>query len=211
MELAARTLTHPLVRVNSWAAAAVNALRRLRHAPDRRLHPYRRAAALARLRAEPLPLSILLVCEGNIYRSPFAAGALRALLPPEARAAVRVASAGFVGPGRPAPPAGVAAAARRGVDLSAHRSTPLTHAAVYGARLVVVMEPRQAWRVRMRFGVRGSRVMVMGDLDPLPIRTRAIRDPWEADEEVLEAAYARVGRCAAAMAQALCRDASPAA
>ena len=226
MELAARSLTHPSSRVQSWAAAAVDALRRLRHAPDSRLHPYRRAAALARLRAEPLPVSILFVCEGNIYRSPFAAGALRALLPPEAREVVRVASAGVVGPGRPAPPAGMAAAARRGVDLSAHRSTPLTHAAVYGARLVVVMEPRQAWRVRMRYGdeswmvrlvlrmrygVLGARVLVMGDLDPLPIRTRAISDPWEEDEEVLEAAYARVGRCAVVMAQALCGDPSSAA
>ena len=83
------------------------------------------------------------------------------------------------------------------------RSALLTHQAVYGASLVVVMDPRQGWRLRARFGVTGARVVVMGDLDPLPIRTRAIHDPWEAGDEVLESAYARVGRCARAMADAL--------
>ena len=210
MELA----THPpraLAAPPEWTLAARDLLRRLRHVPDRWLHRRRRAAALARLRAEPLPTSILFVCEGNIFRSPFAAAALHALLPAESRAGVRVASAGFVGPGRPSPPPALDAAARRGVHLDDHRSLLLTHAAVYGARLVVVMEPRQGWRLRMRFGIRGARVLVMGDLDPLPIRTRAIRDPWEEDEEVLEAAYARVGRCAAVMAQTLCGDAPRAA
>lgn len=186
-----------------WAAAARGLLRRLRHAPDRLLHRRRRAAALARLRALPVPASILFVCEGNIFRSPFAAGALRALLPPVVAARVRVASAGFVGPGRRPPRPALAAAARRGVDLARHRSALLSHASVYGAGLIVVMEPRQAWRLRVRFGVRGSRILVMGDLDPLPVRTRAVRDPWEEDNEVLEASYARLGRCVAAMAHAL--------
>ena len=203
MELA----TRPLPRAFSSPPAPADGLRgvlsRLRHLPDRWLHRRRRAAALARLRAEPLPTSILFVCEGNIFRSPFAAAALRALLPPEVGLAVRVRSAGFLGPGRPAPDPALRAAGRRGVDLAAHRSALLTHAAVYGASLVVVMEPRQGWRLRMRFGVRRERVLVMGDLDPLPIRTRAVRDPWEQDADVLEAAYARLGRCAAAMAQAL--------
>lgn len=195
-----------LPRPLSVRPAADGLLRWLRHAPDRWLHRRRRAAALQRLRAESLPTSILFVCEGNIFRSPFAAAALRRLLPADASAAVRIASAGFLGPGRPPPPPALRAAARRGVDLSAHHSALLTHAAVYGARLILVMEPRQAWRLRMRFGVPGSRILVMGDLDPLPIRTRAVRDPWEQDDEVLEAAYARVGRCVVAIADALCGD-----
>lgn len=196
-------LPRPRAERSGWTAALTDLARRVRHAPDRWLHRRRRAATLARLRAEPLPTSILFVCEGNIFRSPFAAGALAALLPPEAAERVSVASAGFLGPNRPTPPPALRAAAVRGVDLAAHRSALLTHRAVYAARLIVVMEPRQAWRLRARFGVEGARVLVMGDLDPLPIRTRAVRDPWEQDGEVLASAYARVGRCAAAMAAAL--------
>lgn len=207
MDVLTPSLPRP-VRVPAWPAGPRELLRRLRHAPDRWLHRRRRAAALARLRAEPLPTCILFVCEGNIFRSPFAAGALGALLPEPVRDAVRITSAGFLGPGRPAPDGALAAAARRGVDLALHRSSLVSHAVVYGARLVVVMEPRQAWRIRMHFGVRGARVMVMGDLDPLPIRTRAVADPWEQDEAVIEAAYARLGRCAAAMAAALAESAA---
>jgi protein-tyrosine phosphatase len=200
--------THPLPRAAPapWTAPG-ELLRRLRHAPDRLMHRHRHAAALARVRAERLPTSILFVCEGNIFRSPFAAAALESLLPDEVRVAVRIASAGFLGPGRMAPPPALRAATRRGVDLTAHRSALVTHASVYGARLIVVMEPRQKWRLRMRFGVRGERVLVMGDLDPLAIATRAVVDPWEADELVLESAYARVGRCARAMADALAETA----
>ena len=207
MNVLSPSLPRP-VRVPAWSAWPRQVLRRLRHAPDRWLHRRRRAAALARLRAEPLPTSILFVCEGNIFRSPFAAGALAALLPPSLASAVRIASAGFVGPGRPTPAGALAAAARRGVDLAPHRSSVLSHASLYGSRLIVVMEPRQAWRIRMHFGVRAARVMVMGDLDPLPIHTRAVADPWEQDEGVIEAAYARVGRCAAAMAAALAESAA---
>jgi protein-tyrosine phosphatase len=206
MELATRPLPRALAAPPASADGVRRVLSHLRHLPDRWLHRRRRAAALARLRAVPLPACILFVCEGNIFRSPFAAAALRALLPPEVGTAVRVRSAGFVGPGRRAPEPALRAAERRGVDLGAHRSALLTHAAVYGASLIVVMEPRQGWRLRMRFRVRRERVLVMGDLDPLPIRTRAVRDPWEQDGDVLEAAYARLGRCAAAMAQALATE-----
>src|SRR6266700_3534397 len=97
--------------------------RGLRHAPDRLLHPLRRRTASRALRARPWPRTILVVCHGNICRSPFAAGLLARALGP---AGTRVASAGFVGPGRPAPAEGSIAAARRGIDLSRHRSQLLT-------------------------------------------------------------------------------------
>ena len=207
MELATPTpRAVPVPPAGGWTASARNAFVHLRHGPDRLLHRFRRSAALARLRAEPLPTSILFVCEGNIFRSPFAVGAVEAVLPEEVRVAVRLSSAGFTGPGRGTPAPALDAALRRGVDLAAHRSALVSHAAVYGACLIVVMEPRQKWRLRMRFGVRGERVLVMGDLDPLPIPTRGIVDPWRADELVLERAYDRVERCARTLAEALAAD-----
>ncbi|HEX8692834.1 MAG TPA: hypothetical protein VF746_10465 [Longimicrobium sp.] len=185
------------------AALARRAARRARHAPDRLLHPWRRAAALARVRAEPLPESVLFVCTGNIYRSPYAAAALERCLPGALRAAVRVSSAGFVGPGRPPPEPAVRVAARRSVDLSAHRSSLITAERVRAAALVVVMDPRHASALRARFGPAALRVELLGDFDPQPIDTRAVRDPWGAGDDVLEASYGRVERCVGALARAM--------
>ena len=72
-------------------------LRLGRHAPDRLLHPLRRRAARADLTRRVAPSSMLVICHGNICRSPFAAAVLRARL---AGTGVCVESAGFFGPGR---------------------------------------------------------------------------------------------------------------
>src|SRR5712671_2170942 len=136
--------------------------RALRHAPDRLLHPLRRRAVKRALQARPWPRTILVVCHGNICRSPFAAGLLSGAL---AAGGTLVASAGFVGPGRAAPAEGSIAAARRGVDLSA----PVLAAE---AQVIVVMDARQHRMVCERFGRAASDVIVLGDLDPEAIATR---------------------------------------
>ena len=73
-------------------------LRRLRRVPNRMLHGSRRRAALASLAARPTPANILVLCNGNIFRSPFAAAVLRRALE---SSGIRVESAGLMGPGRP--------------------------------------------------------------------------------------------------------------
>src|ERR1041385_3980831 len=68
-------------------------LRRLRRVPNRMLHGSRRRAALASLAARPTPANVLVLCNGNIFRSPFAAAALRRAV--EA-SGIRVESAGLM-------------------------------------------------------------------------------------------------------------------
>ena len=164
---------------------------------DRRLHPRRRRRALALLRRPPAPKVVLFVCHGNICRSPFAAAVLRA----ELGERLRVESAGFVGPGRPTPAVGVAAAAEHGIDLTAHRSRLLTPHVVRSADLVVAMDARQA-RLCKRYG-RGVRVLVLGDLDPGPVRERQVPDPIGGDADTFRACYARIWRCVLTLAEAL--------
>ncbi|HEU5149253.1 MAG TPA: hypothetical protein VFU19_02080 [Iamia sp.] len=83
-------------------------------------------------------IDVLVVCTGNQCRSPIGEVLLRDRL---ARLGVdaHVHSAGLVSEGVPASAHGVTVMAKRGLDLSAHRSTPLTGEAVAAADLVVGM------------------------------------------------------------------------
>lgn len=183
-----------------WARRALSAARRT---TERALHPARRSRARARLARRNPPRTVLFVCHGNIYRSPFAAASFAAQLPAPWRGAVRIESGGFVGPNRGSPPDALAAAARRGVSLAAHRSSLLTRERVRAMDLVVVMNASQRWAARLEFGARPERLLVLGDLDPLPIASREIRDPWGQGPGVLEESYARVERCVGELVRVL--------
>ncbi len=167
-------------------------LKQLRRVPDRVLHRLRRQRAMEALRRRPRPASLVVVCHGNLCRSPFAAALLRSAL---ARHEVRVDSAGFVSPGLPSPPEALAAAARYGVDLSAHRSQLLTAERARAAELLVVMDAVQRRAICDRFGRAERDVLVLGDFDPQPIDSRKIRDPVKQPREVFEETYARIERC----------------
>jgi protein-tyrosine-phosphatase/predicted ATP-grasp superfamily ATP-dependent carboligase len=84
---------------------------------------------------------VLVLCNGNICRSPYAGVALDLKLRGRG---VEVRSGGFVGPaGRPAPAHLVAVAARRGVELAGHRSHVVDDAELAWADLVLIMDHRQ--------------------------------------------------------------------
>jgi protein-tyrosine-phosphatase len=174
-------------------------LRDLRHIPTRGMHARRRRAAEARLEGFQ-PRSILFVCHGNICRSPFAAAAFMRACPPHIAPTIRVSSAGFIGPDRSTPTAGLDVASRMGVDLSSHRSSTLTIEALAEADLVVVMSEEQEREVLPR--IRSSaRVIVLGDLDPRPARRRTILDPWGGSEATFAASYERIDRCVKELAR----------
>jgi protein-tyrosine phosphatase len=169
-------------------------LRQLRHAPARLLHPLRRRAARETVGRLPVA-SVLFLCHGNVCRSPFAAAVFARLLPASLAGAVRVSSAGFIGPGRQPPSMALSAAQRYGIDLSVHRSALVLPDDVRESDLVLVMSAEQATAIRRRFAEATPRLVVLGDLDPLPIRERTVRDPWDGDEGVFAESYARLERC----------------
>ena len=177
-------------------------LRRLSRAPGCVLHPVRRRRAVASLLARQRPARLLVVCNGNIFRSPFAAAVLRRRLDPWG---VQVESAGFLGANRPAPPDARAAAAKRGVDLSPHRSRMVTAELAHGADLIVVMDTVQRRAICERFGRLPRDVVLLGDLDPEPLAARTIEDPVEQGVDVCSAVYARIDRCVMELVSVLAR------
>lgn len=112
-------------------------------------------------------VNVLLVCEGNICRSPAAEYLLR--LHTSAPLACR--SAGLATrPGRPAHPRIAELLAERGLDLSGHRSRPLTAAELRGHDLVLVMESWHQRRLLECWPEMRGRVAL--------IAPAGIPDPW---------------------------------
>jgi protein-tyrosine phosphatase len=165
---------------------------------DRFLHPRRHLAALRRLANAKPVRRILVVCHGNICRSPYLEAVLQRGLPDAV-----ITSAGFVGRDRPVPENSIAVSAQRGLDLSRHRSRPITQSKINDADLVIVMDAAQARQVARMFRVKRERIVIAGDLEPTFETGRAIRDPWKQSIEVFESSFDRLDRCAAMLVGAL--------
>jgi protein-tyrosine phosphatase len=172
--------------------------RTLRHTIERLLHPVRRSRARRRLSQAPRPHRILVICLGNICRSPYLEASLRKQLPD-----IAVESGGFLGPGRQVPNFSSIVSTRRGYDLSAHRSRVLTTEITENADLLVVMDARQARRLRHELRVPAERILIAGDIDPWAIETRTIKDPFRQPIDAFETCFDRLDRIGRAIADAL--------
>lgn len=186
------------LRVMKRAAAAILGL------PDRLRQPERHALVRVRLSEMALPRTLLVVCAGNVCRSPYLEAVLRRELPH-----IRIASAGFVGFDRGVPEHALKAAARRGVDLSKFRSRVLELQRARTADLIVVMDQRQARYLNELAGIPRRRIIIAGDLDPTVSSSREIEDPWQQSADVFESTFDRLDRCAATLVAQLRSAASP--
>lgn len=172
------------------AAIARTAVRLLSSEAARQnvFHEWRR-----RLRGEPaLPEGpverVLVLCKGNICRSPFAATLLAARAP-----RIEVRSAGLeASGGDPADPSALRAARRRGIDLEAHRTRPVLDADLAWAQLVLGMEGAHAAVLADRWPAAGTKVRLLGHFLPAP--PFAIDDPWGRSDEVFDRTFERIAR-----------------
>ena len=108
--------------------------------------------------------------------------------------AIKVDSAGFIGPDRECPRQAQDVARERHLDLAECRSKIVTRELASASDLVVVMEPGQVGDLRQTTGRAGG-VVVLGDLDPLPVDRRDIPDPWGKDLEAFRNSFDRIDRC----------------
>lgn len=155
----------------------------------------RSRAALQRARSGAAPLRVVVVCQGNICRSPFAAALLRARLGSTAN--IEVASFGMLPrPGRPTPDFGITAAAAHGIDLAAHRSAWFAPEEAAAAGVVLIFDDINRAAIHARYPDLAAPVLSLGDFASPPLRHAQgrIDDPVDGDQAVFDASYAEIAR-----------------
>ncbi len=161
---------------------------------DRLTHTRNRRRAVQRARRWARPERILVVCYGNICRSPYAAARLQLQFDQPGLMDIRVDSAGFIGPGRPANSQGAAIALTLGLDLGVHRSKLVNPADLARANLVLVMTRRQREQLLSQFGVEAQRVELLGDFDIEDPPLRDIDDPYGRSDAEFRRVFAQIDR-----------------
>lgn len=136
-------------------------------------------------RPEILRKRILVLCHGNIIRSPFVEHRLKQLLPD-----AKIASAGLACiSGRPADPRAILAARSYNVDLGSHRAKPLTKKLLSEADVILTMDCRNSAMLLAVWPHAVSKVhcvtnWVAGDAE--------IDDPYEGDLSAVTQCYRRL-------------------
>lgn len=132
--------------------------------------------------------SILVVCEGNICRSPMAQALLAQGLP-----AMQVRSAGLGAlVGQPADETALHLMAERNADISAHRAQQITRALCLDSDLVLVMDTEQRQRIESMYPQARGRVFRLAEHLKLDIP-----DPYRQGELAFREALALIDAGAA--------------
>ena len=125
--------------------------------------------------------SLLVVCEGNICRSPMAAGLLAAALP-----GVSVRSAGLGAlVGQPADDKATAQMRERGIDIGAHRAQQITRALCLESDVILVMDGEQRQRLQELYPEARGRVYRIGEYADLDVPD-PYRQPVQAFRHALQ-------------------------
>ncbi len=138
------------------------------------------------------PYNILLICSGNICRSPMAEGILKAILPAALRGWVGVDSAGIRAcDGLSPEPFAVRACKELGVDIASHRAKSLTPAMLARHDLLLVMERHHASHIRQWVPSGPNKVHLLGGFNSRRV-TEEVADPYGGSLEVYQQCAARI-------------------
>jgi len=126
---------------------------------------------------------VLVVCIGNICRSPMAEGLLRQAAPD-----IQIGSAGLAAlVGYGADPTAVQIMADVGIDISAHRARMVTDAIARDADLILVMDDQQKQQLAMQYPYVRGKVFRLGEA-----AKQDIPDPYRQDSEVFQSVFSQI-------------------
>ena len=123
---------------------------------------------------------VLVVCIGNICRSPMAEGLLRRALPD--RQILSAGLAALVGHG--ADPIAVGIMAGQGIDIGAHRARMVSDALVRDSDLILTMDSRQQEQISAEYPHTRGKVFRLGET-----AGQDIPDPYRQSAEVFRASF----------------------
>ncbi|RQR24902.1 low molecular weight phosphotyrosine protein phosphatase [Burkholderia sp. Bp9143] len=130
--------------------------------------------------------NILVVCEGNICRSPMAQALLARALP-----SARIRSAGCSAlAGRRADPLAVELMAERGIDLGEHIAVDLNLEHMRSADLILTMTQSQRKRIEAGYPFSKGRVFRIGEFERIDVI-----DPYRRGRSVFELALNQIDQC----------------
>ncbi|PIP03768.1 MAG: protein tyrosine phosphatase [Hydrogenophilales bacterium CG_4_10_14_3_um_filter_58_23] len=129
--------------------------------------------------------NILVICIGNICRSPIAEGLLKRALPEK-----RVYSAGIGAMiGYPADPFAVQLMQELGIDISAHRAQSLASWMVSEADIILTMDQEQKRFIEQKYSTSKGKVFRLGEFSKYDIP-----DPYQQDLAVFRQTYTLIAQ-----------------
>lgn len=134
--------------------------------------------------------TVLVLCKGNVCRSPFAAGYLQAHSKTYLGLSEIISAGLDTSEGEPAYPLAITMSGKHGVDLSRHRTTVISRDLVDKADLILVMELVHNTMLFRMFPDARRKTILLGHFSPKPVTD--IRDPYGGTPEEFEQCYALI-------------------
>jgi len=138
-----------------------------------------------------MPTPIMMVCAGNICRSPFAELYMQKRLEEEGKHGEVFSRGLLLMQGHHVPVNGIKVGLEFGVDMSQHMSNALLAPDMDRAGLVLVMEPEQRQHLMKKRPEHVGKVMLLSQ----PCGSKTIDDPMGRSEDTFRRVYTEIASC----------------